>query len=134
MKSIYYTASIVLVVSLLSCSGGSGSTSSAEGLYKEVMAIHDEVMPRMDDIYRIQTRLKKELEDAENLPEEKRKELEEKILRLEEASRSMMVWMREFNPAIDSLDEDGIRAYYKQQKDKIEQVKEDMLSAIQAAE
>ena len=36
--------------------------SANQGLYDEVMKVHDEVMPKMDDIYKLKEQLKKQLE------------------------------------------------------------------------
>ena len=78
-----------------------------EELYNQVMAVHDEVMPRMDEIYRLKTKLQEELQDllanksdsnAENI-----KSLTDKINSLENASKEMMVWMRQFDVQPDSL-------------------------------
>src|SRR5688500_4839124 len=70
-------------------------------LYDDVMDIHDEVMPKMDDIYKLKEKLKNQLTDAPNMAEEKRREIETIISRLDAASEGMMVWMRNFDPLPD---------------------------------
>jgi archaellum component FlaC len=102
-------------------------------LYDDVMDIHDEVMPKMDDIYKLKEKLKNQLTDAPNMAEEKRREIETIISRLEAASEGMMVWMRNFNPLPDSLGEEKARKYLEEQKEKVTKVKEDMLGAIEDA-
>jgi hypothetical protein len=97
------------------------------------MEIHDEVMPKMDDIYKLKEDLKKQLTNAPNMVDEKKKEIEALILELDSASESMMVWMRNFNPLPDSLGEEKARKYLEEQKKKVEKVKEDMLDAIEKA-
>ena len=63
-------------------------------LYKEVMAIHDEVMPKLSTIHK----LKKQLKKTENATE---KEVLDLILNLDKADEAMMVWMEEFDPPAD---------------------------------
>jgi HEPN domain-containing protein len=99
-----------------------GNTTDA--LYDEVMKVHDEVMPKMEDIYKLQQELKKQIADSPTMVDEKRQEIETKIANLEEASKSMMVWMREFNPPADSLGEETMREYLESEMEKVKKVKE----------
>ncbi len=105
-----------------------------QALYDEVMNVHDEVMPKMDDIYKLKEQLKKQIADAPDMVQERRKAVETAILRLDSASDGMMVWMRNFNPLPDSLGEEQARQYLEDERKKVTQVKEDMLEAIEEAE
>lgn len=107
--------------------------SANQALYDEVMKVHDEVMPKMNDIYKLKEQLKKEIANAPGLVEGKRKEIESAIRQLDSASEGMMVWMRNFNPLPDSLGEEKARKYLEEQKAKVNKVKEDMLQAIDEA-
>jgi hypothetical protein len=109
-------------------------TKDNQALYDEVMKVHDEVMPKMNDIYKLREQLKKQIADSAGLVEEKEKAIESAILKLDSSSESMMVWMRNFNPLPDSLGEEKAREYLEDQKVKVEKVKEDMLQAIEEAE
>ena len=40
-----------------------------QALYDEVMKVHDEVMPKMNDIYKLREQLKKQLADTPGLVE-----------------------------------------------------------------
>lgn len=104
-----------------------------QGLYDEVMKVHDEVMPKMNDIYKLKEQLKKEIANAPDMVEEKKRAIESMIVQLDSASESMMVWMRNFNPLPDSLGEEKAREYLEDQKEKVKKVKEDMLKAIEEA-
>ncbi|WP_276373054.1 hypothetical protein [Chryseolinea sp. H1M3-3] len=103
-------------------------------LYDEVMSVHDEVMPKMDDLYKLKEHLKKQVADSPQMTEEKKKKIESAILQLDSASEGMMVWMRNFNPLPDSLGEEKARTYLEEQKVKVSKVKEDMLKAIEEGE
>ena len=124
----------VLSLFILSLVWGCGQkTRDNQTLYDEVMKVHDEVMPKMDNIYQLKQELKKQMADSSNLKVEKRKTIEAAILRLDSASESMMVWMRNFNPLPDSLGEEKARAYLEDQQEKINKVKKEMLEAIEEA-
>lgn len=104
-----------------------------EALYQEVMKVHDEVMPKMDDIFRLKEDLKNKIASAPDLAEEKKKEIENKIAELDSASENMMVWMRKFNPLPDSLGAEKAREYLENEMEKVKKVREDVLSSIEKA-
>lgn len=101
-------------------------------LYDEVMSIHDEVMPKMNDLHKKKTALRTRLE-MPGLPEQEKQEIENEISRLDSASEGMMVWMRQFDPLPDSAGEDKARAYLEAELKKVKQVREDILEALQSA-
>jgi hypothetical protein len=103
--------------------------SPNQELYDEVMRIHDEVMPKMNDLYQAKTALKTRME-MPGLPENDRQEIQNDIARLDSASESMMVWMRQFDPLPDSAGEEKARAYLENELQKIKKVKEDVLDAL----
>ncbi|HEX6225580.1 MAG TPA: hypothetical protein VFZ52_14285 [Chryseolinea sp.] len=128
MKTIF---SLLLVVMLLPGCGESKQDNQA--LYDDVMKVHDEVMPRMDDIYSLKVNLKKQAADSSSLTDDRRKAIEAAILKLDAASEGMMVWMRNFNPLPDSLGEEKARLYLEEQQKQIENVRADMQAAIDEA-
>jgi hypothetical protein len=105
-----------------------------KALYDEVMKVHNEVMPKMDDILKLRGNLKKKITDTPEMPAEKKSAIESAIVKLDSASEGMMVWMRKFTPPTDSTTEEKAREYLEDQKVKVQKVKEDMLKAIEAAE
>jgi hypothetical protein len=123
---------VSLIIFLLWACGQESKDNQA--LYDEVMKVHDDVMPKMNDIYKLREELKKQIADTPGLVEEKKKAIESAILKLDSSSESMMVWMRNFNPLPDSLGEEQAREYLEDQKVKVKKVKEDMLQAIEEAE
>ena len=139
---------ILLVVSILALScgqkqgdhtepdHGAGDTTEQEGnqaLYDEVMKIHDEVMPKMNDLYTLKEELKKQITGTTEMAEEKKKEIEQTISKLDSASEGMMVWMRNFNPLPDSLGEEQAREYLENEMEKVKKVKEDIQEALEQA-
>lgn len=110
----------------------STSTDPNDILYDEVMKIHDEVMPKMNDLHKMKEGLKKQIAETPDLTEEKRKALEEEVSKIEAASKSMMVWMREFNPPADSLGEAAVKEYLEGQLESVKKVKENILQVLPA--
>ena len=92
-------------------------------LYNQVMDIHDEVMPKMDDLYNLKKDLQAKLQ-ATPLPSgDIRKDLEVRIARVDSASKLMYDWMHEFNPPADSADQEQTRTYLESEMEKVKQVK-----------
>jgi hypothetical protein len=107
--------------------------SPNKALYDEVMGIHDEVMPKMDDLYKAKTVLKKRLAATPPPSDDEIKAIKEKIGRIDAASEGMMVWMRQFNPVADSAGEEKAKAYLEAELIKVKKVKEDILLALESA-
>lgn len=105
--------------------------SPNQALYDEVMRIHDEVMPKMNDLHKAKTSLRTRLE-LPGLDEHERQQIQNKISRIDSASESMMVWMRHFNPLPDSAGEDKARAYLESELVKVKEVEKKILDALKA--
>lgn len=106
-------------------------TSGNTELYNEVMKIHDEVMPKMQDIHNAKKALKEKIEKTTNLSSDKRMELEAMIAKLDSAGEGMMTWMHEFNPIPDSLGEEKAREYLEREMDRVKKVRADILTALE---
>lgn len=109
-----------------------GEAGVNQELYDEVMRIHDEVMPKMNDIYKLKTAKKTRLE-MPGLPEQERQQIQNDIARLDSANEGMMVWMRQFDPP-DSVSEEQARTYLQAELEKVKQVREDILEALQSTQ
>ena len=108
------------------------SSTGNEALYNEVMKIHDEVMPKSNDIYTLKQELSKKLAETPAPTEEKKKEIEASIAKLDSADAGMMEWMHKFNPLPDSLGEEKAREYLETEMEKIKGVRENILEALEA--
>ena len=108
-----------------------------KALYDEVMEIHDAIMPRMDDIMKLKGDLREQLdklkEATDAVAAEKSQAMEEIIQQLEDADEGMMNWMRNFRPLEDSTAYEDAINYLEEQKKGIEEVKEKMEKAMDAA-
>ena len=114
------TAVIIFSI-IISCKSASPEQKELNRLHDEVMLIHDEVMPKMRDIYQLRRQLKKE---------EENQELKDLITNLERADDAMMDWMAQYD--IPKITED-YEVYLSKQKVLIEVVRNDMLSSIKNA-
>jgi len=139
MKAILYLAVVFLVMACTQKSEQShehheSSTpeSANQVLYNEVMDIHDEVMPRMEDLYNAKKDLQEKITNTPAMAEEERLQLEQRIIHIDSVSNLMMVWMRQFNPLPDSADQEAARAYLESEMEKIKNVREAMLSTLEA--
>ena len=140
-----HTLSIVYLVSVLSFYGcgkkteehahhhetEAVSTSPNKALEDSVMAVHNEVMPKLDDIFKLSESLRDKIAKTPDMPAPKKKEIEAAIDSLDNASEGMMVWMRKFSPPAPTEDPQAAREYLNQEMVKVERVKADILSSIE---
>ena len=103
--------------------------SANQELYEEVMRIHDEVMPKMNDLHKAKTSMKTRLA-MPGLAEGERQQIERQIARVDSAAEGMMIWMRQFNPIPDSAGEEEAREYLEQELQKVKEVRKDILEAL----
>jgi hypothetical protein len=100
-------------------------------LYDQVMAVHNEVMPKMDDVFKTKEKLKNKIATEQDMKDDEKKIIEATISRLDSAGEGMMVWMRQFNPPPDSLGEEQAKAYLEEEMVKVKKVKDDILQALE---
>jgi hypothetical protein len=148
MKAILKLTALSLLVLLYACGQKShehdghdhdhahdaAEASPNHALYEEVMKVHNEAMAKMDAVYRLREDLKKKASETPGLSAEKKKEMEDMVLKLDSANESMMTWMHEFKPEPDSIaGEEKVREYLETEMEKVKKVREDILEAIDRA-
>lgn len=111
-------------------SGDADSVSANQVLYDQVMDIHDEVMPKMEDIYTLKKKLQDQIQSTPTLTSEERQQLEKRIANLDSVGNMMMDWMHQFSPLPDSLGQEEAREYLESEMEKIRKVREAMLGII----
>lgn len=120
-----------LMVLFLAC--GPSKKQKEDQLRSEVMAIHDEVMPRTEEMYRLRKRLQAM---ADSLLKQDmtdtllRHEIERLIFKLRKADDSMMSWMHNYNGGAGLYDHDEVMRYLQEEKTKIEAVRQAIVEAI----
>lgn len=102
-------------------------------LEKEVLAIHDEVMPKMDDLMRLKRKAKVQLA-KDSVSSSQKQPLQTLIQELEAADEAMMHWMRNYDHDLQGkLPEEKLN-YLQAEKVKITKVKQQMLQTLAKAE
>lgn len=144
MKSILSVLSFVLIMA--SCgktsehsghehdAGVNNGDNPNEALYNQAMEVHDEVMPKMEDIYQLKRNLQEQIANTPDMVVERKKQLEQIISNLDSANNAMMDWMHTFNPLPDSTDQEQAREYLESEIEQVKKVKELMIESIEKAE
>ena len=107
------------------------STNANRALYDQVMDIHDEVMPKVGDIYELKKKLLEKIASTPNMVAEEKSKLEKRIADLDSVGEMMMGWMHSFQPLPDTVDQERAREYLESEMEKIRKVKEAMLEIIE---
>ncbi len=120
------TSAIFLVITLLMSQCKQEKKSEVLTLHQDIMAIHDNVMPKMSDIYRLKKSLKSMYETTKD------PSYGDLILRLNQADDMMMDWMAQYKQPKSNTSDDI--AYLKSEKNKIKIVSATMQATIQEAQ
>ncbi len=103
-----------------------------QAIYDELMEVHDEMMPKMEDLMSIKGKLIEKNDALEELGLASDGTVyTEAIETIENADEAMMNWMRNFEPMNDGQPHEEIVEYYTAQKAKMDSVKVVMESALQ---
>jgi hypothetical protein len=107
-----------------------------EILKKEVIAIHDEVMPKMDEL----KKLKKDILQKSSKLSEDSLAMSGEIQKLtaisadlDSAFEGMFVWMRQFKSTYEEMTQDEIETYLLDQRIKVQEVNDEIKASIAAA-
>lgn len=111
-------------------------TSDLKTLEAQVMAIHDEVMPKLNDINHLNAQLRRVTEgyvvtESERVMQPEGLEAVKESLKM--AEHGMWDWMKSFNDTKETLTEDQLEAFYKSELTRINKVKTDILTSIEEA-
>ncbi len=105
-----------------------------DALFKEVMAAHDEVMPKMGDMNRLAKSLTAKADSLSQMTDQDYSaqvaNLRQAAKNVEEANEGMMQWMRQFEMPDNESPIAEVITYLSEQKEKIDKVKEDILQAL----
>lgn len=133
MRKIILLATILLIVFVSSCK----EEKKAENTQmKEVMAIHDEVMPKMSEL----GRLVGDLSDKENDSTDLSVPYKQARENLQNAHKSMMDWMKNFGNRFDpdeilngkELSEQKMQ-WLDEEEEKVKALREEINSSIENA-
>lgn len=110
---------LFLLLNLLGC-----KNNDAEGLHKEIMDIHDEVMPKTGEIAYLYLAFRKKVETDSTISLDNKIELLKLADDLEKAEDEMMVWMNDYIPPHKmKSSKNEIMDYLQEQKKIISDIK-----------
>ena len=119
---------LILLTFLLAC--GSAKQEEQQALKDEVMAIHDEVMPKMGELRRARKDLMLQADSLAETNPERAALLDAAAEEIAAASEGMMQWMREYEPEFEGTDEEIVQ-YLQDQKVAVQKVKDDMMGSLE---
>lgn len=131
LNQIHYMKNLTLltvIIFLAAC--GPSKKEELQTLKSEVMAIHDEVMPKMGELRRTRKDLLLQADSLMETNPERAAMLTTVADEIGDANESMMQWMRAYEPEFEGTDEE-IKQYLEDQKVAIQQVKDDMNGSLQ---
>lgn len=135
MQKILFLFYSLAVLSIFSCKPKMQDSTEIEDpdiilLYDEVMKIHDDVMPKMQDISKLRRELRKKIPTVQDSSI-----VYSDVLYLNKADDAMMDWMARFSEEYMSIQkkEDKI-SYLKNEIPAIEYVRDIMLESIAKAQ
>lgn len=137
MKKYILIFATLFAALAFSCKEDKKTEVSAEtSQMKEVMAIHDEVMPKMSKIGRLVATLRKKIDTDQGTAEDK-----QAMEDLQDANKSMMDWMQGFGKNFDSeeiMDGKALtpvkQKLLDEEEEKVKIVKEKINTSIAKAE
>ncbi len=137
MRTIFFPVlAIFFIISGCSDSAGEQDCTSDECLkkqaYDNVIAVHDEVMPKMSYI----SELKGQIEERMNATDDSIAVAtwQDLMVNLDVADEAMWVWMRQFNADLEEVDLDEALSYLKSEQEKIDEVARKINETITRAE
>lgn len=139
-----YTLSLILLIFLVyACKPGGGKEATMDGTvdikaYEDsLLAVHDEVMPRMKEIQDLSTELRKikaGLKENEMGKIESPEGLDATLESLKLADQGMWDWMKNYHDGRDSVPNDQLMPYLENQMGQVQNVKKQIEESIAKAE
>lgn len=135
MKQIAIALSLILI-STSSCKNQKAEVTETPTKMEEVLAIHDEVMPKMATIAKLVEKLKSKTDSTGN-----NKKYKDAMTDLQEAHTSMMDWMKGFGERFDHeevmkgkpLSEEK-KVWLAEEEQKVKAMREKVLKSISNAQ
>jgi hypothetical protein len=115
--------------------------TKSESLYKDVMALHDEAMPKMGKIIGYKKTLEQKIDSLSGLISQKananqeklREEYKDLLARVSAAEKGMNEWMEQFEPDPKMPTEADIEKYFEEQKAKAQKMRDDIMVSLDSA-
>lgn len=116
---------------------GNKQVEANKKLREEVIAVHDEVMPKMGQLKSLEKTALQMVEELSVSPEpnqEKIDALKTLAAELDQAYEGMFVWMRQYEIEDGEKTPEEVKAYLEDQMVKVKKVNEDIKNVLQKAD
>ncbi len=123
---------VVISLFLIHCSSDK-KRSQIDELEKEVMDIHNKVMPGMGEVARLKDELEKKKESLDSMATEQAQAINDLLLELSAANDGMMNWMRNYSGDFTEMAREDVKKYLEDQKKAISDVQDRISRAVEAA-
>ena len=137
------TLIILIAASLAFSCGKDAKQEKVTNLEGEVLTIHDEVMPKMDEIMSLKSKLTNKIQEIDSLQNvgvssnslaERRIKATELNQKLSDSDKAMMEWMHGYaGDSAKKLEPDAAINYFESEREKILVVKQTTNKSIQDA-
>tara|TARA_R110002012_G_scaffold304752_1_gene508408 strand:+ start:16031 stop:16456 length:426 start_codon:yes stop_codon:yes gene_type:complete len=131
MKKVVFL--LFMVSTATACSNEQKEQKDA--LMAEVMAAHDEVMPKMGELRKTAKDLQAKADSLSTLTEQdfstEISTLRQTAKSIEDANEGMMEWMRQFEMPDNEAPIAEVLVYLKDQKEKVDTVRDKMLKSLE---
>jgi len=112
-----------------------------DSLYRDVIALHDAVMPKMGKLIGYKKALQAKIDSLDNTVKDKKgmmavtgkKKYLKLLAQVEAAEKSMNDWMDQFNPDPKLPAKEDLVKYFEDQKTKAASMKQEVLAALDSA-
>ncbi|GMQ29208.1 hypothetical protein [Algoriphagus confluentis] len=124
-----------LIILFQSC--GNKQVEANNKLREEVIAVHDEVMPKMGQLKSLEKtalQMVEELSASPDPDQEKIDALKTLAVDLDQAYEGMFVWMRQYEIEDGEKTPEEVKAYLEDQMVKVTKVNEDIKNVLQKAD
>ena len=119
---------------MTACNNSTNQVVEEQQAWDQVMAVHDDVMPKTADLNRMTTQLRAKNAALDSTRQDTKNKIMDAIQALESADESMMSWMAEVqDPEIlrgDNKTHAEIMRYLEEEKNKVDRVQSDITVSL----
>lgn len=135
MRSVLTILTFSFLLIFQSC--GNQQVEENIKLREEVIAVHDEVMPKMGQLKSLEKtalQMAEDLSKSQTPDEAKIQELKSLAVELDQAYENMFVWMRQYEIEDGDKSPEEVKLYLEDQMIKVTQVNEEFKAVLAKAE
>lgn len=132
-----FKSTLLILIPFIILSACNSNEQEQQELFKEVMSIHDEVMPKMGSLKALAKQLNTKADSLalDSLTDNSAQveEMKKMARDLKDANESMMEWMRQFEQVEKGTPHGEVIQYLTEQRKQIKKVRDDMVNSEDSA-